>query len=360
MVRYTGMLKKEIQKYADKTYIRDTPITAVYFGGGTPSILPPAMIEDALKCVHDNFSIAPGTELSFEGEVRTLKDKERLRVLRDLGCTRVSFGVQTFDPRSRRLSGIKASEEDILECVENLHAFGYDINLDLMYGLPGQFFEVWRKDILRAIDLGCANIDIYDTVLYPHTALFRMRHRLKGELPSESERIRMLEFAIDALSEAGFTQTTVEDFARPCKGYLMKKLVYGGCDGRSEIIALGASAVGLVRGHSYRNLPPQDYLGWSAEERDLPIQLMYRLTDEDFDKRALAFFPKVLGLQKKDVDPKRLSRYRAVIEGMKARQLVTETETTIEPTKKGLLWTDNMAMEFLESREQARIWKIGY
>lgn len=358
--RYVEILKKEIEQYAAQAYVQQRQITSVYFGGGSPTILPPALIEELLLNIGNHFQIKPGTELSFEGEVRTLKDKNRLRILRELGCTRVSFGVQTFDARCRKLSGLKSTHRDIRECIENIQEFGYDINLDLMYGLPGQSPGTWQKDLQQTIDLGCANIDIYDTVLYPHTILFRQRHQLRDELPGEDVRIQMLDTAIDTFTGAGYIQKTIEDFTRPCKEYLMKKLVYGGGDGRSEIIALGAAAVGLLNGVSYRNLPPADYFNWQTDEKKLPLQLMSRMSPGDFYKRALVFFPKVLGLNKKDVDPEWLENYRPILEGMKARELVTETETHIMLTRTGLLWTDNIAMEFLESREQRRIWKIGY
>ena len=360
LTRHVATLKREIERYADKEYVQERQISAVYFGGGTPTILPPNLIEELLVSIHDNFPIQPGTELTFEGEVRTLKDKNRLKVLLQHGCTRVSFGVQTFNSRSRKLSGLKPTYDDIQECIENIQEFGYHINIDLMYGLPGQSSETWKKDIHKAIDLGCTNIDIYDTVLYPHTILFRRRHKLKDELPAKNDRMQMLEAAINILTESGYVQETIEDFTKPTHAYLMKKLVYGGGDGRSEIIALGASAVGLINGFSYRNLPPADYLEWSNGRKPLPIQLLYELSADDFNKRALVFSPKVLGLHKKDVDTNWLENYRPVIEGMKSRGLLIESETSIKPTKKGQLWTDNIAVEFLNSTEQKRIWKIGH
>ena len=125
--------------------------------------------------------------------MRSLKDKERLAVLREFGCTRVSFGVQTFNKRSRAFSGLKPRIADIRECIDNTREFGYDVNLDLMYGLPGQTPDVWMRDLRIAVeDVGAANIDIYDTVLYPHTILFQKRHQLKDELADWHARLEMM------------------------------------------------------------------------------------------------------------------------------------------------------------------------
>ncbi len=308
----------------------------------------------------NNFDIAPDTEFSFEGEVRTLMDNDRLKILRKHGCTRVSFGVQTFDEKSRKLSGLKPTIDDINKCIKSIKGFDYEVNMDLMYGLPGQTLATWRRDLEKAIAYDSSNIDIYDTVLYPHTQLFKLRHKLKDELPDESERLKMLELAFDVLLDHGYTHETIEDFSKPLKAYKMKKLVYGGGNGRSEIIALGAAAVGVLNGFSYRNSPPADYMNWPDDDKELPIQLLTEFSQGDYKRRAMVFLSKVLGLQKKDVDLQWLERYRPVLENMKLRELITETATSITPTKKGLLWTDNIAMEFLDHKEQYRIWKIGY
>ncbi|RJQ65552.1 MAG: coproporphyrinogen III oxidase family protein [Desulfobacteraceae bacterium] len=356
---YVESLKAEIKAYSETEYLRKCKISAVYFGGGTPTILGHDLMDSLLRTIHDSFAVEPGTELSYEGEVRTLKDKDKLKVLKALGCTRVSFGVQTFNERARRLSGLKPTMADIRECIDNINEYGFDPNLDLMYGLPGQTESVWESDLKKAIELRAANIDIYDTVLYPHTILFRQRHKLKNELPTLSQRLTMMEMGMRLLVDAGYTQETIEDFHLPSKGYKMKRLVYGGGDGRSEILACGAAAVGVLNGYSYRNLTPQKYLNW-WENRKLPPELMYRMTDEDFRKRALVFFPKVLELKKECLPFGWLEQYRPIIDGMKDRQLIEETSTSLMPTEKGMLWADNMAMEFLETREQRKIWKIGH
>ena len=206
------------------------------------------------------------------------------------------FRRPDFQRKARKLSGLLASQKDIQECIQNTAEFGYDANLDLMYGLPGQTEDIWSNDLETAIGLDAANIDIYDTVLYQSTALFRMRHKLKNELPSESDRIKMVEYGFKKLYDSGFEHVTIEDFAKPDKHYAMKRLLYGGGDGKSEIIALGAGAVGVVNGVSYRNFPTTEYMNWYAANGDesLPIQLIYKMDRDDFFKRALLFFPKVL------------------------------------------------------------------
>lgn len=359
LVEYVDLVIEELRRYARTAAVRSRRIDAVYIGGGTPSMLPAPLITRLLGAIRAELSLPEGVEFSFEGEVRSLKDEARLAALRELGCTRVSFGVQSFDPRVRRLSGLMPTLGDVDECARQVQRFGYGLNLDLMYGLPGQSPEVWRADVQRALDLECSNVDVYDTVLYPHTTLFSMRHRLKDELPDEGTRLEMIAEAMDLFERAGFEQETVEDFTRPGRAYRMKRLVYGGGDGRSDVIALGASAVGQIGGFAYRNLPPDEYRTWRAGGRELPVQLIQAMDVDDYRKRALVFFPKLLSVRKSDIGEALLEEVAGTISSMKARGLLEDDGESLRVTRAGQLWTDNMAMEFLDAKEQRRIWKIG-
>lgn len=359
LTRYVRRVQEEMRFYGQSQYVRGLDIQAVYFGGGTPTVLPPDLIADLLESLHDNFTIRDGTELSYEGEVRTLRDPQRLSVLRQYGCTRISFGVQSFDAKVRKLSGVRATETDVMTCIEHVMAAGYRVNLDLMYGLPGQTFEIWKKDLARAVSLGAANIDVYDTVLYPHAQLFGMRKKLKHELPDEALRLEMLDYGLAYLAENGYAHETIEDLTRPGFGYRMKRLVYGGGDGRSQMIGMGASSIGFLAGSAYRNLIPGDYEQCTGEDFP-PVGLLMPVGPQDELKRALVFFPKLLRLNEEDLDPGMLEPYLPILASMVCRGLIEPDPGGYRLTPLGRLWTDNMGFEFIEPREQQRIWKLGY
>jgi oxygen-independent coproporphyrinogen-3 oxidase len=167
MVDYVEMLKKEMDFYAQTPYVQSLDVECVYFGGGTPTTLPAALIEELVSYTKECFDLKPQTEINYEGEVRTLKDKERLNALKKAGCDRISFGVQTFDPNSRKLTGLVPTFHEIRECIENLRELGYKINFDLMFGLPGQSFDTWKDDLDTALELGAEGLDLYESVIYP-------------------------------------------------------------------------------------------------------------------------------------------------------------------------------------------------
>ncbi|MBI3399646.1 MAG: coproporphyrinogen III oxidase family protein [Deltaproteobacteria bacterium] len=361
MESYVKVLKKEMQAYAKMPYIQSLKIESVYFGGGSPSVLSPRLIDELLSWTRDCFNLKPNVEFTYEGEVRTLKDMERLKVIRKNGCTRVSFGVQSFDRKVRKLAGLVPPFEEILECVKNIRDVGYAVNIDLMYGLPGQTMATWKDDLSQAVKLSATNIDIYDTIHYATTKLVQHRHKLKGEFPIEDDRIEMLRYALQYLSQIGYCQETIEDFALPGKEYQMKKLVYGGGDGRSETIGIGASSIGFLNNVAYRNFHPfQDYINWLTTTRKLPIALSYKASAEDISTRIMVYLPKLLKIEKKNITRDAIDKYRTTLDRLKENGLIEEDDSVIKLTELGIIWADNLVAEFLTARQKQKMWKLMY
>ncbi len=358
--KYIEVLKKEIKVYAQMPYVKSLKIESIYFGGGSPSVLSPKHIDKLLSWTRECFNPEHGTELNFEGEIRTLKDKERLKVIHDNEWNRISFGVQTFNPDVRKRVGIVASLNDIRECIENTQDMGYNINIDLMYGLPGQTMSVWEKDLFQSINIGAANIDIYDTILYPNSKIFRLSSKFESEFPSEETRIEMLIYAMTYLKESGYSQDTIEDFSLPDREYKMKKLLYGGSDGMAEMIGIGVNSIGFLNNTAYRNFSPlQDYIKWPSAKK-LPIRLTYDATLEDLSTRMMVYLPKLIKMKKDDFKPDFMVKYKNIIDHLKDNDLIEETNSVIKLTDLGILWADNISMEFLTKKQKNKMWEVIY
>lgn len=358
---YIKALKREMQTYSQTPYVRSLKIESIYFGGGSPSVLPPKVIDDLLFWTRDCFNLEPNIEFTYEGEIRTLKDKERLKVIYKNGCNRVSFGIQTFDREARRQVGLVPSFEEVIECIRNVGEMGYDINVDLMYGLPGQTMSVWKKDLSRAVELGVANIDIYDTILYPTSRLFQHRHNLKKKFPDEDTRIEMFRYALNYLKQEGYFHETIEDFSLPDKGYQMKKLLYGGGDGTAEIIGIGVNSIGFLSNIAYRNSSPlRDYVEWFASTKQFPIRLSCKVTSEDIATRVMVYLSKLLKIGKRYITKEVIDRHRNTLNRMQKQGLIEENDSIIKLTDIGVLWADNIATEFLEAKQKQKMWKVMY
>lgn len=357
LARYLDRLLAELQCWIDSGALQGLQLEAVYIGGGTPSLLTPELIFRLLEGLRGHLSLSSDVELSFEGEARTLADPDRLAVLRSLGASRVSFGVQAFSQAVRDDAALGASVDDVFRCAESVRSHGYGLCIDLMYGLPGQTEDSFQRDLDIAVrELKAELIDLYELVLYPNAELFAERHHVRAPLPNQAQRMAMYGTALDYFAQVGFQHWTLEDFCRPGAGYRMKHLTYGGEDGQAQILALGACAVGYVGGYAYRNHDLRSYLQTSAAQ--LPIALLRRASDTEQRRRAAFFFPRRLTLE-----PRRLafpldSEDQQQLEAVIAAGYAKLRGEQILLTRKGKLVAEQLVSRFLTGAEQRKMFKL--
>ncbi len=352
--QYVDQLKREIGRYSKKTYVQSLDMESVYFGGGTPSVLTPDMIEDLLCFTKDHLPVKKNTEITFEGDVRTLKDRYRLTALRNSGCNRISFGVQTFNPLSRKLSGLVPTKDEILRCIEVLKDLDYRINFDIMYGLPSQNLSVFKEDLNTAMEVGADGLDLYETVLYPTTKLFQLRH--SRDLPDGDERMEMLSFALGFLREQGFRQKSRAIFQK--KNNFCRKLAVDTyfCP---DTLAIGDSAIGCMNDFAYRNDSPlMEYMDWK-DPKVLPLRLGLKLDQHDRYTRRILSLARNLTLNKKRFW-KEIDYFKDAIQKLEQNGLVAENAHQLYLTDVGRLWTDNIITDLISTQQKMRSWKIIY
>jgi oxygen-independent coproporphyrinogen-3 oxidase len=355
---YVDHLVREMRVYAKLQYVRKLRFGAIYVGGGSPSLLSPSLLSTLLTAVRDHFPLVEGCEISVEGEVRTLNDPDRLEALRAHGCTRISFGVQSFDPFVRLKSNLRPRQEEIETCVKGLRGAGFDVNMDLMFGLPGQTLAVWQADLARAVQMGADQLDCYDTVLYPNTKLFRLRHKYKALLADDVEKTAMFSYALDFCPSVGLEQRTNAIFSRDGVRFKLPSLFSG--EGIYEIVALGDSAIGYLNGTAYRNISPLDrYMAWSGSP-ELPVRLIHALTPEERCTKRMLSFCRMLHVAKAELTPELLAFVRPILDDLIARGVVEEDAEELRLTRQGRLWYDNVFLSFIPRKQRAKMWKIMY
>ena len=291
--RFVENLLLELSMWGRIRAISSSNISAVYIGGGSPSLLPADLVRRLLAGICDALPFSPGSELSFEGEVRSLNDPELIESLIEHHVTRISFGVQALHPTVRKLSGLVAPLELVFTCAETLRRFGCRVNIDMMYGLPGQTLDIFQNDLETAVvHLGAGHIDLYETIHYPNSALFTNWREYQGLMPSEETCRSMIRHAVSYLRSKGYRQITSDDFVLPGSEYAMKQLTFGGGNNSSHILAIGPTSVGYLSGTSYRNHVLESYIDGPLEHP--PIQRIRRASIDDLARRPFVFFPKLL------------------------------------------------------------------
>jgi oxygen-independent coproporphyrinogen III oxidase len=214
MEQFLAALEKEIRMYAER-FSQSDAIDTIFFGGGTPSLLPPSTLGRILTALHSNYQINSNAEITVETNPGTV-DIEKLRGYRSLGVNRLSIGIQSFHPHELAfLSRIHTSEEAV-ECVENAHRAGFEnISLDLIFSLPNQTLERWNENLRRAFALQPKHISAYSLIVEEHTPLFMMvQNKLVSPLP-EGLDAEIYESTIGMMAEHGYQQYEISNYAKP-------------------------------------------------------------------------------------------------------------------------------------------------
>lgn len=166
--RFVDLLIADLERSSRLPMVADGPaISAVYMGGGTPTALAAADIGRLVAALRRNLPLAPDCEITLEGRTHGLDD-DRIDAALDAGVTRISLGVQSLDTRVRHRLGRKFDRAGLIDAIERLVARDRaTVVIDLMYGLPGQTADVWRRDIETAADLGLDGLDFYALSVWP-------------------------------------------------------------------------------------------------------------------------------------------------------------------------------------------------
>ena len=241
---YLERLCEEIRSYRRTPKIK---IDTVFFGGGTPSTLLPEELSLVLKCIHESFEISEGAEITLEANPKTL-DREKLLSAVLHGVNRVSLGLQSIHENELKTLGRIHSYEDFLTTLSLVRSVGItNINVDLMYGIPHQTKDSFRKTLDAVIALDVPHISAYGLIIEEGTPFFEKRDELP--LPSEDDEADMYEEAIDTLLSRGYSHYEISNYAR--SGFECRHNLKYWRD--EEYIGVGIAAHSYFEGKRYSN-----------------------------------------------------------------------------------------------------------
>lgn len=318
----------------------------IFVGGGTPTTLPAGELRRLLTALRRDAE--PDLEFTVEANPATVA-AEVAAVLAEAGVTRVSIGAQSFDPGELRVLERIHLPAQVAGTVDVVRKAGIpQVSLDLIFAVPGQSLESWKRNLRMAIDLGPDHLSCYGLTYEKGTPLFEQLaagsvHRLDAELEAE-----MYEWTIDELDRCGYRQYEISNFARPGRE-CRHNLVYW----RNEpYVGVGPSAAGFVDGVRYRNVP--DTAAYvraiasgaspriEAERRTLQdqaretIMLSLRLR-AGVDRRS---FASRFGLDPAEMFEEPLRKHCEL-------GLLEATEDAVRLTRAGLLVADSVIADFL-------------
>ena len=219
--RYVRAVVKEIERFKARTIAvgggtTDAPeVDAIYFGGGTPSLLTPEQLARILESVRSNFRVEAGAEVTMEMNPGTVTP-DVLRQYRALGVNRASFGAQTFDDRELRRLGRTHTAEDVRRTIADLRAAGFDnVSFDLIAGLPAQSLAAWSRNLDEALSLRPEHLSLYLLEVHEGTPLAAQIKQGRQPAPDEDSAAEMYELMLGRTREAGYEHYEISNFCLP-------------------------------------------------------------------------------------------------------------------------------------------------
>lgn len=213
--RYRDCLLKEMALYAAELVPPEREVATVYLGGGTPTCLPAGLLEDILEGLHRHFDWPAGIEATVEANPGTV-EAAKLKVLREAGINRLSLGLQSCQDRYLDLLGRPHSFRQAVEAALLAREAGFNnLNMDLIFALPGQTLSEWRRCLEEVLALAPEHISTYSLEVAEGTPLARKIQ--EGELApcGEEAELAMYLEAISFLKENGYEHYEISNFARP-------------------------------------------------------------------------------------------------------------------------------------------------
>lgn len=202
---------KEINQ--EKEYLNGKLVQTIYFGGGTPSLLTSEEIEQILSSIHNNFNLTKDIEVTLEANPDDVNE-ESLNVWKSAGINRLSIGLQSFDQEDLDWMNRAHTSEESYLAVKLAKQFEFNLTIDLIYGLPNSSLDKLKQSLNKAIQLEPDHISAYCLTVEQRTALYKWVESGKIHPANEDEQADQFSFLVKHLSDNGFYQYEISNFAK--------------------------------------------------------------------------------------------------------------------------------------------------
>lgn len=291
-IPYLGVLKREIE-HVGRMVSRSRQVIQFHWGGGTPTYLSPAQIEDLFEHTAQRFSFAKDAEIGIEIDPR-VTTRAHLETLRRMGFNRLSMGIQDFQPKVQETIHRVQPYELTRDLIVAARELGFQsLNVDLIYGLPYQTAESFTASIEQVVTLAPDRVAMFS---YAHVPwLKKQQGSFQAHLPEGAEKFRIFRAGLDKFLDAGYLYIGMDHFARPgdelaiaqqnrtlhrnFQGYTTKA--------GADLYGMGVSAISSIGGAYAQNRREVPAYQSAAAERGIATMRGYRLSDDDQIRRAV-------------------------------------------------------------------------
>ncbi|MDD4874175.1 MAG: radical SAM family heme chaperone HemW [Dehalococcoidales bacterium] len=344
---YIKALKKELSLRACVCNIG-----SVYFGGGTPSLLSPEQLSEILSSVKKHYLVANNAEITIEANPGTV-NAAYLAAIKKVGINRLSLGIQSFNDTELTMLGRIHNAAEARDAVADARSAGFDnLNVDLIYGLPGQTIEEWRDSLEEAIQLSPEHISQYALTLEPEEPLFK---EIKaGKLPDISLDVTASQYqmAENILQNHGYIHYEISNWSKPGKECRHNLVYWQG----AEYLGLGVAAHSYIERRRTGNTDDIDRYTASLSQNVLPLLIVDEKINFDLEiaESIILSLRLCRGINIKDFEKQFgidiMKNYTKRIEELREYELIEFDEGYMRLTSKGRLLGNEVFWRFLPDR----------
>jgi len=340
---FVQSLIHEIGLWAQQHGAAGRPVQSVYFGGGTPTALASTQLIAILSEIRTHLALASDCEITVEAHPSTVSE-QYLGQLLQAGVTRMSFGVESMEDSDLTRIGRPGAVRESVVAVTQARAAGFtNINLDLMYGLPSQSLESWRRTLAHCLTLAPTHLSCYALTVEEDTRLASNIQRRRSPAPDEGLQIEMDEAAQRMLGDAGYVRYEVSNYAKPHHACRHNLLYWT----NGDYLGLGPSAQSYLDGTRFGNVADLAAYNASLAANRLPIEDCTSLSEEEQLRDAVIFGLRLIqGIPTHSLHQHAANYgHTAITAQLFAQQLIEEDGECSRLSARGRLQADTIAGE---------------
>lgn len=343
--RYTEALRQEILAVQDA---ESYEVVSVFIGGGTPSILDTEDIAVIMKAAREQFRFSKDAEITIEVNPGTA-EKQKFTVYSQLGINRLSLGLQSTDNAELKMLGRIHTYEEFKQTYREAREAGFsNINVDLMFAIPGQTKEGWQQHLRQTAELQPEHISAYSLIIEEGTPFAQQ----DLNLPDEDTEYQMYEDTADILAEYGYHQYEISNYAKA--GYACRHNI--GYWKRTEYLGLGLGAASLYHGQRFYNTRDmKEYLENSRDARVIRKETMTLSCNEQMEEFAFLGLRMTDGIDEKEFEDcfgaKLTDVYGKVLYKYKNTGFLEHIGSKWKFTRKGIHVSNHILADFLMEEE---------
>jgi oxygen-independent coproporphyrinogen-3 oxidase len=359
--RYIDYIEKELEILSLKV---DTSrvVTQMHFGGGTPTFFDKEQLDRVIKLIQKHFkNFDKDAEISCEIDPRFFTT-DHMEVLKNGGFNRISFGVQDFDPKVQEAVHRIQSYEVTKQAIDIARDAGIkSVNVDLIYGLPYQTFETFKKTLDLALKLKADRFAVFN---YAHVPWMKKTMRKIDEttLPEPKEKLEILKYSIEFFENNGYKMVGMDHFAKPEdelfkaieKGELHRNFQGYTTKGGADLIGVGLTSIGEGKDYYVQNFKDMREYEEAIDAGKLPVQRGIKLTDDDVVRNfvimeLMSNFKLNIKRVEKEFNIEFKEYFKEALENLQEfveADLITITDSDITVSPTGTMLIRNIAMPF--------------